>query len=54
MHIIDVEVDPNYISIIFDCILTNIFEIAIIPEGMNITFLVCFLHWRLIKEVGYL
>ena len=52
MYIIDVEVYANYISIVFDCILKDGFEIFIIPEGLTITFLFCCVHMTLIQEVG--
>ena len=52
VHISDVEVDANYISIVFDFIFEDIFEIFIIPEGLTITFLVCCVHRKLVQEVG--
>ena len=52
VYIIDVEADTNYISIVFDCILEDEFEIFIIPEGLTIIFLVCCVHRTLIQEVG--
>ena len=52
MWIINVEVDVNYISIVFDCIFQGGFEFFIIPESLTITFLVCCVHRILIQEVG--
>ena len=52
MYIIDVEVYANYIYIVFYHILEDGVEILIIPEGPTITFLVCCVHMKLIKEVG--
>ena len=52
MYIIDVEVDVNYISIVFDFIPEYGFEIIIIPECITITFLVCCVHRILIQYVG--
>ena len=48
----DVEVDVNYIYIVFDCILEDGFEIFIITEGLNINFLVYCVNRTLIQEVG--
>ena len=42
----------NYISIIFHCIIDNIFEFFIITKGLNITFLVCSVHMTIIQDVG--
>ena len=53
MQIIDVELDANSISIVFDRSLEYGFEIFIIPEGLTITFLACCLHRALIQEVDY-
>ena len=52
MYIIDVEVDANSISIVFGCILEGGFEVLVIPGGLNITLLVCFVHRTLIQEFG--
>ena len=52
MRIIDVEVDTNYISIVFDRILDDGFEIDIITEGLTITFIFRCILRELIQEVG--
>ena len=52
MRIIDVEVDTNYISIVFDRILDDGFEIDIITEGLTITFIFRCILRELIQEIG--
>ena len=53
VNIIDVEIDVNYIFIVFDHIFEDRFEILITPEGLTITLPVCYVHITLIQEVGY-
>ena len=52
MYIIDVEVNSNSTSIVFDCILEYEFGFFIIPEGLNIIVLVYCLHSKILQEVG--
>ena len=52
MNMVNVELDGNYISIVFECILEDGFKIFIIPEGLNIILLVCCVDQTLIQEVG--
>ena len=52
MQIIDVDVDANSVSIVFDCILEDGFEKCIIHKGLTITVLVYCLHMTLIQEFG--
>ena len=49
VQMIDVEVDANYISIVFDCIIKYGFENFIITEGLTANFLLCCINSTLIQ-----
>ena len=53
VQIIDVEVNENSISIVFDRSLGGGFGNYFISEGLTITFLVHFVHRALSQEVDY-